>query len=128
MWSVPPTDFDLATVVRKDYIAVRVRAIAIGTDIAERFLREIRLSLAQHRLGNALLEFEIAHTLTDKEVFDVMRTFSTVMPGLKIAVVNRDPRHHPSVEFGVHASQKFGQDLAYFTDPRVAEQWLTSGS
>jgi hypothetical protein len=128
MWSVPSTDFDLATVVREDHIAVRVRAVAIGADIAERFLREIRLSLAQHRLGHVLLEFEIAHALTDKEVFDVMRTFSTVMPGLKIAVVNHDPRHHPSFEFGVHASQKFGQDLAYFTDSRVAERWLTSVS
>ena len=125
MWSTPPADFDLVTDVRGGHLAARVRAISITPDVTERFLREIRYKLVGERLGHLLLEFELAHAMTETEVFDVMRTFSSMMPGLRIAVVNADPRHHPSLQFGIRVSQEFGQDYRYFTEADAAHQWLT---
>src|SRR6476646_3331815 len=94
-------DFDLSTEVHADYVAALIRVVSITPDVAKRFLDEIRQTLARERLGRLLLEFELAHAMTEAEVFEVIQTFSAVMPGLKIAVMNRDPRHHPSLEFGV---------------------------
>jgi hypothetical protein len=126
MWSAPPVDFDLVTSVRDGHLAARVRAISITPDVTERFLREIRYQLVGERLGHLLLEFELAHAMTEAEVFDVMRTFSSVMPGLRIAVMNGDPRHHLSLQFGIRVSQEFGQDYRYFTDTDAAHQWLAA--
>jgi len=125
MLSAPSIDYDLVTDVRDDHLAARVRAIGISPQMAEGFLREIRQALAGERLGHLLLEFELAHALSDAEVFEVMRTFSSMMPGLKIAIVNRDARHHLSLQFGMQISQEFGQDYRYFTDAGAAQQWLT---
>jgi len=125
MWSASPADFDLVTNVRDGHLEARVRAVSITPQIAERFLRDIRHKLVGERLGNLLLEFELAHAMTEAEVFEVMRTFSSMMPGLRIAVMNRDARHHSSLQFGIQVSQEFGQDYRYFTDATAAHRWLS---
>lgn len=125
MLSAAPIDYDLTTDVHNDHLAARVRAVGVSAQMAESFLREIRLALAGERLGHLLLEFELAHAMTDAEVFEVMRTFSSMMPGLKIAILSQDARHHLSLQFGTQISQEFGQDYRYFTDADAARRWLT---
>lgn len=123
---VTHTDFDLLTEIHSDHIEALVRGVSISPDIANRFLREIRQTLSGERLAHLLIEFELAHALTDSEVFEIMRTFSSVMPGVKVALLNRDPRHHPSLQFGVKISQELGEDYGYFTDADAARTWLNA--
>ncbi|HEY2847279.1 MAG TPA: hypothetical protein VGI80_05625 [Pyrinomonadaceae bacterium] len=121
----PAIDFDLETEVRGEHIAARVRALEIGPELTRRFLREIRREIAGERFAHLLLEFEMAHAMSEDDIYQIMGTFAEMMPGLKIAVVNRDPRHHPSFAFGVRISQEFGEDYRYFTDVDQATRWLT---
>ena len=121
----PAYDFDLETEVCRDYIAARVRSLEINPALTQRFLRDIRHVLTGERFGHLLLEFELAHAMTEAEVLEVMQTFFDVMPGLKIAVVNRDSKHHPSLSFGAMVSQEFGQDYRYFKNAEEARVWLT---
>ncbi|MFL6373486.1 MAG: hypothetical protein ACJ73D_02355 [Pyrinomonadaceae bacterium] len=124
MLSAPAADFDLVMDVHKGHVSAMVRAISINPRVIESILQEIRQTLAGERLGHLLLEFELAHALGESEMFEIMQTFSSVMPGLKIAVMNRDSRQHSSLQFGVQVSQEFGQDYRYFTDAEAADKWL----
>lgn len=124
--SVTPVDFDLATTSHEAYLAARVRAVELSPGLATSLVSELRAKLVDARLVKLLLELELAHSLTDAEIFEVMKRFTPLMSSIRIAFVNRDARHHPSMEFGVQVSREFGEDYHYFTNTAEATAWLTS--
>ena len=121
------SEYDLTTVQRKRYVHAQVRAVKITPEISEPLLREIRSAVADARTGWLMFEYEIAHRLTENEIFcflnEVIRTF----PGVRIALVTSEPRHLSAQHLGVSIGLDAGQDYAAFTSAAQAERWLLEG-
>jgi hypothetical protein len=121
-----PISYDLSCEAHEDHVSARVRSIALTPAIAAQFLRDARNSLLDSRKARLLLEVELAHSLSEQEAFDLMDSISGMLSGLRVALVNRDPRHHGSLLFGVDIAREAGQEYGYFTNPDDALGWLRS--
>lgn len=117
-------EYDLVTRPTPDHLYARVRAVEITPEIAARLLRETKDALIDARSGRLLLECEIAHTLNESEAFTLVEQLRRIMPGLRIALVNRDARHFPSFRLSVGLAISSGEDHAFFADPAAAREWL----
>lgn len=123
---VTPISYDLTCEARDDHLYARVRSIEFTPHVASQFLRDARNALLDSRKAHLLLELELAHSLSDQDAFDLMETFSGLLSGLRVALVNRDSKHHQPFLLGVHLSRDAGEEYGYFTSPNEALQWLRS--
>jgi len=123
--SVIATDFDLATQVSESHVYARVRTIELTPEVTTIFLREVRNVMVDSRTMRLLLEFELAHSLSEASAFEVMSRCFGLMSGARVAIVNSDARQHPSLSFCTQVSQEFGEDFGYFTDAGSAADWLS---
>lgn len=117
-------EYDLTTEERADYLFARVHAVRMTSDVAKRALRETRNALMQAGTGRLLLEYELAHTLSDSETVAVMRDVLEIMPGMRIAFLDADSRHMDSLHLATSVGVQAGEEHHYFSDPRAAEKWL----
>ncbi|HTH51144.1 MAG TPA: hypothetical protein VL501_04380 [Pyrinomonadaceae bacterium] len=119
-----PIAYDLTCETRDDHVFARVRSISLTPDVATQFLRDARNKLIDSRQAHLLLEVEVAHALSDQEVFAFMDNFSGVLSGLRVALVNRDTKNHDNLQFGIRVSREAGEQYGYFTCPDEALNWL----
>lgn len=120
-------EYDLNIEERDGIVHARVHAVKITADVAASLLPEVRAAVATARTGWLIFEYELAHRMTDEEMFDFLEKFVETFSGLRAAFVTTDPRHLPTQRFGVAIGVDAGQDLASFTDPSQARRWLMEG-
>ena len=86
-------------------------------DVYRKLFKEIRTAVIAAEIGRLMFEYEAAHALTPEETFDLINELITVLPGMSIALVCRDPRHRPSLHFGATVRLGAGEERRSFTDP-----------
>jgi len=123
--STVPIDFDLATDLTDGQIHARIRTVELTPEVTMSFLREVRNIMIDSRTMRLMIEFELAHALSETSAFEVMSRCFGVMSGARVAFVNTDARQHPSLTFCTQVSQEFGEEFGYFTDSGTAVEWLS---
>jgi hypothetical protein len=117
-------EFDLTTEPCEDHLYAHVRTVAMTPRLYRTLFKDIRDVVLENRAGRLLIEYEAAHVLTEHETFELMEELVKVMPGMRIAIVARDPKHRPSLNVSAFVGIETGEEIRSFTDPAVAEEWL----
>src|SRR5438477_12640792 len=118
--SLPAVEYDLVTDPRSGYLFARVRTVALTSEVASRLLPELRRALLDARRTRLMLEYDVAHALTEDEALEFRNNMIKVLPGMRIAFVTEDAKHDPSLRFGTAVAEQAREDHRFFTDTASA--------
>jgi hypothetical protein len=120
----PAHEYDLSLETRKGYIYAELRSAVMTPGVYRAALSDIRKLVLLERAGRLMFEYEAAHALTDEQTFELLNELIRTMPGMQIAIVARDEKHRPSIEFARSFGLDTGRQLRSFDNPAAAEKWL----
>jgi hypothetical protein len=123
---ISASQYDLVTEVRDGYVFALVRTAVMRPEVYREVILKIRNAVFSERAGRLMFEYEAALVLNDEETFEFMNELTRLMAGMRIALVARDAKHLPSLEFVGAFGQETGRQVNSFTNTAAAEQWLLS--
>ena len=119
-------DFAVGIEYRPKYVHSHVNALYIDRRIGGRILGEVRTAMINASTGRLLFEYDVATPLTEEMAFHLMEDLIGLLPGMRIAFVNADPKQHPATNLAKYVSNDRGEKHSFFTNTGEAQDWLLS--
>ena len=119
-------DHQLETSERSGYFYACVRAADLNYEVLGPILVEVNRGLKHSRTGCLMLELGISDMSHDPDIFVMMNELISLMPGVKIVLINSNAGQKEAMEFAVAIGRQETEELSYFTDRVTGEKWLTS--